>query len=318
MKEFSRGIKNEKSLELAKKFFSSGIGKDISEARFEGKKAFQICIRDGYFNIYWNGCSVLKYAPNAKQNMYMIHHKYTSEDMKTKNFYIPLDLNNEKSDFVLNGWSFRKNVLEPAQKGDIPGFEKYIYAGIEKNGEMTFKEKKYLCHYLSTVKPEPMVLDLEVAFTRKRDNDTSDLNKRPFVADRMDFARLVLKSGRPTLQLVEAKLASDKRLRAKDAPKIMEQMERYKGFLVDEKDNIISSYKRVADNYIKLNLLDWPEVNQEHLKTFIDQAELDPQPYLLVLGTEGEMKGQKGFCHLNRLKDLFRNKYPYPEMWSKK
>lgn len=315
-RNFSRGIKDEQSLNLAKEFFSTGIGKDISEARFDGKKAFQVCIRDGYFNIYWNGCSVLKYAPNAKQNNHMIHYKYTSEVTNSKNPYLPLNLNNETDDFVLNGWSFRKNILEPAQKGDIPGFEKYIYSGIESSGEKTLKEKKYLSQYLST--EEPMVLDLEVAFTRDRHKEPSDSVKRQFVADRMDFARLKLNDdGQPTLQLVEAKLAKDKRLRAIDDPEIMHQIKRYKDFLEEEEDNIIRAYKCVADNYLELGLLDWSNKNREHLRAFIDQPKLDTRPYLLVLGTKDQMKGRNGICHWDRLKGFFDNKDPNLDMWAK-
>ncbi len=315
-KNFKRGIEaNKKDFRAAEDFFSSPLGRSIVEAEHEGSRAFQICIRDGYFNIYWRGCSVLKYQPNATKFKFSIHHKYlransSCQDVGSKNPYIPLHYKDD-SDLVWGNWSFNDTVLNGIQKGMIPGFEKYVSQSDERPDE-----KSFLSQYIAEVRP--LLLDLEVAFTRERKPEEMVEKSRQYVADRVDFARIVIKDGKPVLQLVEAKLANDPRLRSKNenTPKIMRQMDCYHAFIEREKSQIEDSYQRVAENYLALNLLDWSSGNLEYLKDFAKDPTLDPHPYLLVLGTAGQMQGRGNTCHCKRLKSLLKDKgYPTPEMW---
>lgn len=75
-KAFSRGLRNG-SFDKVNRFFQSPVGRAIIDTQFEGQPAFQICLRDNYFNVYWRGCSVLKYSPIAPNNTFLIHPKYT-------------------------------------------------------------------------------------------------------------------------------------------------------------------------------------------------------------------------------------------------
>ena len=314
-KNFKRGIEaNKKNFRAAKDFFSSPLGRSIVEAEYNGSRSFQICIRDGYFNVYWRGCSVLKYRPSATKYKFSIHHKYlpadSCQDVDSKNPYIALHYQDE-CNLVWDSWSFRDTVLDGAQKGMIPGFENHVSQTDEKS-----KEKSFLSQYFAEVRP--LLLDLEVAFTGERKPEEMAEKSRRYVADRVDFARLVIKEAKPVLQLVEAKSANDGRLRAQaqNNPKIIGQMDGYLEFIKREKTQIEDSYRRVAENYLSMNLLGWSSEDLDCLKAFAKEPALDPQPYLLVLGTRGQMQGRANACHWQRLERLLgENGYPAPEMW---
>ena len=120
-------------------------------------------------------------------------------------------------------------------------------------GRQNRGEKECLASFLEQEKP--CWLDLEIAFSRKKDAD--EIKNRTIVADRIDLARIVMKNNVPTLQLVEVKLANDPRLRIRNGdPEIFNQMNRYKYEFIDkQKDQLLESYKKVAENMLDFGLI---------------------------------------------------------------
>jgi len=288
---FRRGLDTEVE-KAAQAFFASGIGKKIVEAKHGGRPAFQVCIRDNYLNVYWRGCSVLKYDPLPEQ--FTIHHKYVGVDQpqgKNKR-YVPLDFSD--NDLRFGDWSFFGKVLEPSYGGHIHCLAPYSDRQLEKSSLSTYIDRE-----------APLLMDLEVAFARR--NDQPD-KKRFFVADRVDMIELVIQGNSPMLRLVEVKLASDPRLRSESDPEIMTQMGYYREFLRSQKPEILASYLTIARNYKTLGIT---ELGKEMLNRFIERPELHSEPHLLVLGSREELRGRKS-CHWSTLLELFK-KAGYPE-----
>lgn len=294
MRGFKRGLDTEVE-KAAKAFFSSGIGKNIVDAKYSERPAFQVCIRDNYLNVYWHGCSVLKYEPVPEQ--FSIHHSYVdvSQLQGKSEHYVTLDFSG--NDLRFGDWSFFKKIIEPAYGGNIPCLEKYCPPK---------SEKSKLSNYIDCEKP--LLMDLEVAFARQNNRPEK---KRSFVADRVDMAELIIEGNSPMLRLVEVKLATDPRLRSETKPEIMNQMGFYREFLRSQKPKILSSYISIAQNYKALGLT---HLDGEMLKRFIERPAIHPEPHLLVLGTRDDLRGRKS-CHWATLQELFKkDEYPVPHL----
>lgn len=294
LRKFRRGLGDEAQA-LVAEFFATAIGKALKDA-----EDINICIRDNYINMYWHGCSILKYAPFAKANRFLIHKKYlpTEPNIDSKATYASLSINADGSDLSCGdcGFQFRRSIIEEPN----PNLLKYV----EKDGE-----KKALSALLKAHRNELFLLDLEVAFSRQSEQK----EERP-VADRADLAFIDTSGPMPRLQLVEVKLDTDARLRSEKAPKIIDQMRRYKEFISRSREEILSSYRQVADNYISLNLEHMVQPSEDSakvLKDFRAQGEIDPTPYLLIIPHNEEridksMLGRKGRDHLARLVSLLQ------------
>jgi len=314
---FKRGLSKSNVIEKTRDLFSGPLGKNILKGSPKQPSPFQVCIRDNYLNVYWNGCSVLKFSPNATKNVYMIHDKYVREK-RGKSKYLSLEDSGGSPLEDLTArehkdWSFLKEIVEPALNGKIPpSLEEY--ATKKTNGGLT--EKGLLKVYLETKRP--FLLDLEVAFTRI--GRAEDGEPRP-VADRIDVAEIVYdEKDNPILRLVEVKTSDDSRLRAQelenlrnDSKKIMHQMGLYQDFLNNEEGAIRDSYRTVASNMHDLGFGDYmnglgERTATEVLRDFSKRGEVDPRPHLLVL------YAQKDKCfenkHLERVQQLIMEKYP--------
>lgn len=341
-KKFKRGFEDS-LLNRTKDFFNTPIGKRITSPK---KNTYQICFRDKYINVYFKGFSILKYAPNAEKNKFMIHYKYTEPKIdnyspkESQKDYINLklidndnDLSPEKTTPDSSNWKFSKLLEKPEImiKKSSKGEKHTIALYLEK-----FHEKGNF-----------LMLDLEVAFTRKPE----DKKKRNYVADRIDMVCIYLDDNKnPVLKLIEIKEANDKRLKNDykesdgkkienpNKPEIMTQMKHYSEFIKKEKmDGIKISYQKVAKNYF--DLIDegilpdtyFPKQilgknTKDILKEFYTSPNpnIDSQPYLLIIERKGEYeegkcskklleKGRNQQNHWERLQNLFKEEgYPEP------
>lgn len=337
-KIFQRGFEDG-LLNRTKEFFKNPIGKRITSPK---KNIYQICFRDKYINVYYKGCSILKYSPTARKNKFMIHYKYTeqkTDNSSRKENYINLnlidnDLSPEKTTPENLKWKLSKLLEEP----DIM-LEKHLTG-----------EKHSIALYIEEFheKGNFLVLDLEVAFARKPENK----KKRNYVADRIDMACIYLDDNKnPVLRLIEVKEANDKRLKNDyeksggkkienpKKPEIMTQMKHYSKFIKQERmDGIKTSYQKVAKNYFDfidegiLSDTYFPKQilgknTQDILKEFYTSPNpnIDSQPYLLIIERKGEYeegkcskklleKGRNQQNHWERLQNLFKEEgYPEPE-----
>ncbi len=313
---FKRGM-NPKVLERANIFFKTLIAQKLLA---EGIHNYQICIRDNYINIYWKGCSVLRYHPNSK-SPFRIHYKYTdlaseADQFEGKDPYIKLKLSNDGNDLVSqSGWRFSGLLENPfayiSQRhisGEKESIQKYLGA--------MFKNK------------DIFLIDLEIAFRRGRTEDEriKSVTGRKYVADRIDLARIEMVDGLPYLVLTEVKLVRDSRLKAeKDSPpEIIAQMIHYREFLQHE-SQIIETYKLVAANYLHfIHQKAFPEKfftsfqNIQGIKILElcqNSLRLRKQPELLIIGTKKELENGR-INHLNKLRTLLKeHDFDHPKFW---
>jgi len=323
--QFYRGLSGDikdanSALGKVSMFLKSPLGKFFLEKE-SGVYSYQICIRDNYINIYWNGCSVLKYRPLAKKNIYSVHYKYViGENLREENMAIDIS-NNPYVRFVATD-NFEDLILENhpnlSYKNDVlDKVEEKIRDENHVRGE-----KQNLADYLKEERDDIFLLDLEVAFTRERKMDEKmdiakrnkkDVNKvRNFVADRLDMAQLEAVGDRYKLRLVEVKRVMDPRVRKSEGnPEVASQMAKYEDFVKTEKSNIVKSYKRMAENYKDLELHRmFPILKGKTpsyvLDKFIEYPGVFEQPHLLLIGPEAqitnELKGNQYRDHFEVLR----------------
>lgn len=313
MKLFKRGIRRQSAINKAKAFFETAVGRRIVE-----DKTLQICIRDNYLNIYKNGCSILKYQPMAIKHIYSIHKAYFEIPYEKGAEYTSLIETND--DLVTEcSKSFTDQILNMQSES----LRNHLNVTGEKNDE-----KKCISDYLQ--QETPLLLDLEVGYTRKRDEEEMKDKDREFVADRIDMAIIDLDSGNPILKMIEVKLESDPRIKSDDGklrpnedrkPEILKQLKKYHDFLSSQKPEIIESYSIVAKNYIDLGIAGrlWNvdrNSAEQILNDFIFNLQnnpsnaLDLSPYLLIIDTDPNNQTEIKNKHFSRLKELIGDKYP--------
>lgn len=314
LRTFKRGIRDTQTLEAAKSFFCSPLGQLILNGNSNNRSPFQICIRDNYFNVYWNGCSVMKYRPKATHNEFTIHHKYIHGKEGKKDYLNMLPQRDTNvCDLKTNtdyAWSFRKNIVELAINGcHVPVLSEYVDSS---KGNMQ-KEKALLKRYIESSESF-LLIDLEVAFSRLNEN-----NKH--AAHRIDMAEIDYDDNNtPTLRLVEVKASSDNRLRAQlksalmeHSDKIMYQMNIYQNFLNNEIAGITESYRLIASNMLELGFDRHMKGTAgksatEVLQDFAARGIVDPQPHLLVLYSEQNRYVEDD--HFRLLQDVIAQMYP--------
>jgi hypothetical protein len=296
-KKFNRGISQEKIIKKAQYFFEkTDAGKAICDGVLAGE--LFVCIRDNYFNVYRNGCALLKFNPNASKHKFLVHKKYWHQephniDLSDKN-YLSLMLDENRHS---NTRDYIKEIIKSPNKN----LEEYLTYKNKKSES----EKELLQAYLTAEKP--CLIDLEVAFSCK---NTKAEAERDFVAKRIDLAVLEKSDSGVTLRFIEAKVVSDSRLRAeiKD-PEVIEQLKLYDDFLNREPEAVLESYKRIAKNYVdNFSYLIPKQEDRSLMKGFYLNGELDEKPSLLLLsktgGVEQNMQGTNGKNNGNHYKTL--------------
>jgi hypothetical protein len=304
---FFRGL-NDFNLKKVIDFLKQDCHKQITGSL--GK--YQLCIRDNYINIYSDGCSLLKYCPGARKNILMIHYKYLKNPTGTYDEDKPYVSWPHEKKIDFNWLNFREKASKEKEKSAIA---KYLHAQKDKG-----------CF---------IMLDLEIAFTRRRDADEiKEEIKRELVADRIDMACIYLQNDNPILRLIEVKLTDDDRLKSDQTaipyvePKIIKQMQHYQNFIDSEKMNIKDSYQLIANNYLELikkNVIPYNYFSSVNglmpvdiLQRFARNPEIDEKPNLLLLGKNHLTKRYKCQDHWKKLQDLFKeNEFSLPELWPK-
>jgi len=301
-KSFKRGLKSRNIIKKAKGFFEeTSAGKAICEGLRKGE--LYVCIRENYFNVYRNGCSLLEYRPNANKHIFLINKKYWYADMegirRSGKSYLSLDLNNKNES---TQYYIEHIIKRPNEK-----LKEYLFSK-NKDG---VSEKELLQAYIEVKRP--CLIDLEVAFSCKT---TKQDAKRDMVAKRIDLAVLERVDGKVELQFIEAKLVSDSRLRAEQRePEVINQMKEYEDFIVDQTVNIQSSYNAIAQNYVN----NFPYLISDEQKSLMNEClssiEVSKKPKLLLLSDsspiESALKGTNGKNngdHYKTLKDICNEK----------
>ena len=299
MSEFKRGLQPD-ALEKIGVFLKSGVGHEIIK-----NENCLICIRNNYINVYYHGCSLLRYKPLAPEKQFLIHHEYLPQQNKDKKKpYISL-----KFDFHDLKDGEGKSFIEDVMRKPSESLKRYT----GKKGE-----KRAIADYLREEKQ--LGVDLEVAFERKRDKAELIGKIRPKIADKIDLAII---NGDGMLQLLEVKMDYDSRLKSKEdgRQKVLIQMKHYQEFIEGKEKVILESYKTVVQNYIALTLFkklshDSETETERRLKQFLVNPRVDKKPCLLIIETGANMKGRY-VNHMETLAHQFRD-LGYPEIISYK
>ena len=200
-------------------------------------------------------------------------------------------------------------------KNEIKWTSHKKYLGLDKNGythtgkyldrldELKQNAKKYCGKEKEQVKKHVLddkslcVIDVEVTF-----------GKEPGFSKRSIDYLVVEKNDSNELNLVfyEAKTFDNNEIRARETPKVFEQMEKYEMALknADHRKEILESYKTIYNNLIDLNL-DKRNNLSKMIGENIESLKVNDEPRLIIFGID---KGSKDDIHLEKLKNKFGEK----------
>jgi hypothetical protein len=239
-----------------------------------------VAIRDGYLNVYWNGCSILQLFLNGEKLLGKTHYKYLLRSNLPKP-YVQID------DGVVQ-------LPDPAtlfhsDLSDVPALKRAAaaYVGEEKKG----------VHQI--VLSNPNVIDVEVTFGIEG-NETDGPATR-----RIDFAALRPAGDGSEICFYEAKDFTNKELRAKgdDIP-VLNQIEGYRKLLIAHGQGVMRSYRAVCGNLTALQGV------RERYAAALDQMQrlasgeanlsVNEAVRLVVFGFDGDQKEGKVWTDHNK------------------
>ena len=268
MGTFDRGLDKAFVQELNKQY-----DQDDGWRGFVDDSDLYLAIRGGYINIYYRGCSLLKWE--AGHPGWKIHYKYLVRP-NVKDPYVkveggrPTFLENERRYFIQD-----VRDRKALKKAVVP------FAGLEKTG----------VH--DVIHANDNILDVEVGLGKK---------------DRVDLVALQGEGHRIALVFFEAKHFANPELRAKGQPRVVSQVRRYASMLRANRQAIAKSYRKVCENLV--NLRGMPERHPERhaiMTRVVDRPQelyVDENPRLIVFGFDGDQKeGSYWQKHLQKLKN---------------
>ena len=292
--EFKRGLE-QSQLNSVAQFFNTEIG-NIILTNFE-KFKFNICIRNNYINVYWMGRSLLKYVPGSKDN-YSIHYKYTDQFEKSlkdkESVYTKLEMINEDLINPETGWHLSELLKKPEILKNDPARRR------------TFsdqKEREELSRFFSFRRRKILLIDLFIKINNDENND-----KKSGI---INSAFINIQDKKPILKFCSFELdTKHSQFMKEDKPddyEIKARMDDYANFLGTQKQNLITSYRNIAENCISLGLMsNRSEEELSCLKKFIKNPIVDTKPFLQVLGEKDRLeRSRKGFNVWRVLEQLF-------------
>jgi len=182
-----------------------------------------IAVRNEYLNIYWQGQSIFKVDCHGEHLTARTHPKYLVNPELFE--LVSLDVDNATFGELPEHALIRHyNGPDTLQKMKSAAG---LFSGDEKKGVQVI------------ARGNKDVVDVEIAFDKH--------------AVRLDIADFNRKSGEVDLGFWEAKLFTNKELRAKagDSP-VVRQIEKYKVILNKYRDDVLASHKRVASNLVSI------------------------------------------------------------------
>ena len=246
-----------------------------------------LAVRDGYVNIYYLGCSLLKLKPGPRDVFGEVHYKYLLRPRLTTSGYVTV-VHGRPVSLAAVDKLFTQSLGETGaiKRSARP------YAGIEKAG----------VH--DVVLANWNVVDVEVAFSAGSDDESEKS------APRVDFAVLQRRHRHVEIVFFEAKDFTNSELRAKGVadPKVFGQIETYGGLLRERHDEVVASYRRVCENLLNLRgLCKRHPQRHELLKGIVDGStplKVNTEPRLVVFGFDADQSAGKVWKrHRDKLRD---------------
>ena len=188
-----------------------------------------IAIRDRYVNVYWNGSSLLKLTLDGEQLVGETHYKYLLRN-DTRKPYVRVDDGVVKLPDAA--------ALFHADLSDVAALKQAAAAHVG--------EEKAGVHQI--VLSNPNVVDVEVTFGMEGNGEKAPATRR------IDFAALRPATGGAEIVFYEAKLFSNKEVRANGdtPPPVAGQIEGYRRLLVQHAPSVERSYRKVCGNLAAL------------------------------------------------------------------
>ena len=212
-------------------------------------------IRENYINVYFNGGSILELEHRGRAGLVgRTHFKYLvnlTRDSDNKDYINFANGNFDKvtiSDSYTSIITHLSEIKEAAKR----------HQGAEKTG----------VHQISIKNDN--VIDVEIQF--------------PGTGSRIDFAALQSTKEGVEIIFFEAKTYSNNELRSRSGePAVVEQIKRYETMLMERREDIESSYQRVARNIREIN--GW---NSKRSSIFLEATKgnvaLNPEVRLIIFG----------------------------------
>jgi hypothetical protein len=195
-------------------------------------------IRNGRVNIYFQGCSLFRISFKEKL-LFETHYKYL----------VRIDL---PKPYV--AWDDDRPSVKNLE-GNI-FINRFDIGSLKRASQKYAEPEKAGLHRI--LRANANVVDVEVALSHEsdsQDDDNEPLSHHKRVTDRIDFAAIQTRDGRPCVVFFEAKRFDNGELRSKThKPPVIEQTERYKDFIENHLQDFKTSYGNVCKNLVELGL----------------------------------------------------------------
>ena len=301
-KPFVRGLDKPACTEVAS-FLDSQLGRDLLACEDGGCPRYQLFIRNNSVDFYWRGCRVLSFHPLESKNKHKINRAYMEDGEIPVKQRKDVALVQSGDDLLFKDASFRRRVIERPEEA----LSRYVKGTTEDDPG----EKHKLFEYWRGHRRD-VFLDVEIAFSVQQGNTHQK-------AYRVDL--VVVHPGSNALKFVEAKLDTYSVLRSREHdPRVIGQMELYRLFLSEQREQITSSYRLVIENILALGLAGrfvssaTPTEAEVRLKSLASSLEVDLMPGLLVFVTKAW--NDNDHRHWGRLKKLLEeHNFTEPMSW---
>jgi hypothetical protein len=253
-----------------------------------------IAIRKEYINIYYQGCSIFKISYKKGPLVFETHYKY---------------LVHPNMNHPLISWEGESPAVED-RVSEI--FINKFDLGLLKKSSCAYAEPEKVGVH-SILKSNKNVVDVEIALSHESENETDDEEQNPKgkqVADRIDFAAIQRKDGKPCIVFFEAKCFENGELRSqKLEPAVIKQIEKYETFIEKYRPDLEESYRTVCRNIVDLVPPDRYDPLVKEVADSPEQLTVDPHVRLVVFGYDADQNDGKVWNkHKEKLLDHFKNR----------
>lgn len=251
-------------------------------------------LRGKYLNVYWRGQSLFYVEAGTTALKITTHAKFLIDPALNEQ----VSLTKRKFDV--------DRLSEPVFISEYTGPETLkklktsagLYSGDEKTG----------CHEIAVNGRNGNILDVEITFPGKVSRGNGGGDK---TGPRVDFASVERDGDHARLVFWEAKTYQNSELRANPPrkPSVLEQIDIYRKYLADHRDEVERSYTEMAKNLVAIKAMGW----QRSLSPLIQEIaagkrrlslEAEPKIGLLIFGFDAAQRDSESWKnHLDRLRE---------------
>ena len=253
-----------------------------------------VAIRKEYINIYYLGCSIFKISYQEGRLVFETHYKY---------------------------------LVHPNMKHPLISWDGGSPAVLHRVGEILIHEfdlsllKKSSCWYAEDekvgvhriLKSNHNVVDVEIALSPNSDVETDIEDQSPKgkrVADRIDFAAIQTKDGKPCIVFFEAKRFHNGELQSqKFEPAVIKQIGKYEAFIEEYRPDLEESYRKVCKNLVDLVPPNRYDPLVKEVAESPEKVMVDSQVRLVIFDFSADQDGGEDWKkHKEVLKNHFKSR----------